>query len=832
MPNRQPTLADIQVNQTNITWYDAATNGNILAPNTALIDGATYHAAQIASNGCESSQRLAVTVNVANTPTPTTNNINQEFCATDAPTISDIQVNENNVSWYDAATGGSLLTNTTVLMDGTSYFGTIISGNCESSTRLMINVSLTDTVAPTTNNANQEFCAEDAPTIADIQVNESPVNWYNVANGGSALANTDALTTSTYYAALIVGNCESSTRLTVDVTVNDTTAPTTLMATQDFCQIDNPTLADIQVNQTNITWYDAATNGNILAPSTTLMDGATYHAAQIASNGCESSQRLAVTVNINDEQAPTTNNTSQIFCSIDNPTIASIQVNQTNVVWMDAGANILVPSTPLSDGASYFGALQGAQCLGTNQLIVSVTITTVPEPTTNDAAPEFCANDNPTLADVTMDQPNINWYDAPVMGTLLPNGTLLVDGQIYYAANLVNGCESELRTAVQPQLNVTSNPTTSNNNQTFCAADNPTLADIQVSATQVVWYNQQSGGSNLVNTTTLVDGQTYYAANVENGCESDQRIAITVNLSGGAIAQITGASTDVCVLDTITYSTSANMTNYVWSVNDGTIVNGGTVTDNFVEVVWDQSSSTSLDVSYTNSDGCEEYTNTPFAISFGGCPDLNISKIVDNDSPEMYDNITFTITVENIGNITFNNIQVDEQLASGFQYVSHTTSLGNYDVNNGLWTINSISPNTSATLTITAQVVPGDNHTNIVSIINYLPNEDSDNTNNKDSVVVDPISLTVYNQFSPNGDGTNDRFIIDGIEKYPDNNVKIYNRYGTLVYETDDYQNDWDGTPNVGGIIGKGETVPRGTYYYIISAPGVEGWSGWLYLMQ
>ena len=234
-----PTLNDVQVNQTNINWYDAASGGNLLLTNTPLMNGATYHAALVTSNGCESSQRLAVQVNVNDAPTPSTNNANQEFCASDMPSLLDIQINQTNVNWYDAATGGNLLLNSTALSDGTSYYASITVGNCESSTRLMINVSLTDTVAPTTNNANQEFCAEDAPTIADIQINESPVNWYNVANGGSALASTDALTTSTYYAALIVDNCESSTRLTVNVTVNDTTAPTTLIATQDFCQIDN-----------------------------------------------------------------------------------------------------------------------------------------------------------------------------------------------------------------------------------------------------------------------------------------------------------------------------------------------------------------------------------------------------------------------------------------------------------------------------------------------------------------------------------------------------------------------------------------------------------------
>ncbi|MDX1445477.1 gliding motility-associated C-terminal domain-containing protein [Lishizhenia sp.] len=825
-----PTLADIQVNQTNIVWYDAATNGNALPMNTALMNGATYYAAQL-SVDCESSQRLAVNVTVEDEATPTTNNTNQDFCGVDMPTIADIQVNETNVSWYDAATGGNQLSNADALIDGMAYYATLVGTNCESSVRLQVNVTVSDTVAPTTTDANQEFCAVDMPTVADIQVNETGVNWYLSATGGTALNATDALATDTYYGALIVGNCESSTRLMVNVTVNDTTAPTTLMANQTFCAGDNPTLADVQVNQTNIVWYDAATNGNALPMTTALMNGATYYAAQLSVD-CESSQRLAVTVAVSNIPAPTTNSTAQTFCSIDNPTIASIQVNQTNVVWMDAGANVLTPSTPLTDGASYFGAQTNGQCTGTNLLAVSVTVTFVPAPTTNDANPEFCANTNPTLADISMNEPNINWYDAPTMGTLLPNGTLLVDGQIYYAANVMNGCESEVRTAVQPSLNITSTPTTSNNNQTFCFSDNPTLADIQVTATQVVWYDQQTGGSVLASGTTLQDGATYYAANVENGCESDQRIAITVHLNGGPTAQIIGTFNDICVADTLTYSTNANMTNYVWTVVDGTIVAGGSSTDNFVEVVWDGSGSGSIQVSYTNTAGCSEYMDTPIQITTGICPDLSIYKTVDNKTPEMYENVEFTITVENTGNVTFTNVLINEQLTNGFEYVSHSTSAGAYDLSTGVWSISTVSPNTSETLVIIAKVIPGSNHWNIAHLIGDYT-DDTDPENNVDSVEVDPVDLTVYNQFSPNNDGDNDRFIIDGIEDYPENTVQIFNRYGNLVYQTENYQNDWDGVPNVGGTIGTGNVLPTGTYFYIIKdANSDQQWSGWLYLIK
>lgn len=67
------------------------------------------------------------------------------------------------------------------------------------------------------------------------------------------------------------------------------------------------------------------------------------------------------------------------------------------------------------------------------------------------------------------------------------------------------------------------------------------------------------------------------------------------------------------------------------------------------------------------------------------------------------------------------------------------------------------------------------------------------------SLICDVI---IPNVFSPNGDGYNDRFVIDGIT-YTSNTVRIFNRWGQLVYEASNYQNQWDG-----------DDLPDGTYFY------------------
>lgn len=72
-------------------------------------------------------------------------------------------------------------------------------------------------------------------------------------------------------------------------------------------------------------------------------------------------------------------------------------------------------------------------------------------------------------------------------------------------------------------------------------------------------------------------------------------------------------------------------------------------------------------------------------------------------------------------------------------------------------------------------------------------------------------AFTIYpiNILTPNGDGKNDVWVIKDIEKYPDNEITIFDRAGRTVYHVTNYQNDW-----MGFLSGK--PLTEGTYYYII----------------
>lgn len=84
--------------------------------------------------------------------------------------------------------------------------------------------------------------------------------------------------------------------------------------------------------------------------------------------------------------------------------------------------------------------------------------------------------------------------------------------------------------------------------------------------------------------------------------------------------------------------------------------------------------------------------------------------------------------------------------------------------------------------------------------------------------------LIVYTGISPNGDGMNESWEIKGIESYPNNKVKLFDRWGNLVFEKESYNNlpetTWKGKSNKG--LSKGQDLPNGTYYYEIDIKGLN----------
>lgn len=76
---------------------------------------------------------------------------------------------------------------------------------------------------------------------------------------------------------------------------------------------------------------------------------------------------------------------------------------------------------------------------------------------------------------------------------------------------------------------------------------------------------------------------------------------------------------------------------------------------------------------------------------------------------------------------------------------------------------------------------------------------------------------TTYNYITPNGDGINDSFFVDGLRNiFLNFKMSIYNRWGALVWTGTHSQTDWDGIADVAKIGSSDTTVPVGTYYFVL----------------
>ena len=108
------------------------------------------------------------------------------------------------------------------------------------------------------------------------------------------------------------------------------------------------------------------------------------------------------------------------------------------------------------------------------------------------------------------------------------------------------------------------------------------------------------------------------------------------------------------------------------------------------------------------------------------------------------------------------------------------------------------------------------------------------------TVTIEVVNTIIpYNGMSVDGDGKNDHFHIGGIESYPNNVVRIYNRWGVKVFEIEGYDNVtrvFRGISNGRVTVNAPEKLPQGTYYYVIEYydhnNNKESKVGWLYIKK
>ncbi|HOK37747.1 MAG TPA: HYR domain-containing protein [Bacteroidales bacterium] len=332
------------------------------------------------------------------------------------------------------------------------------------------------------------------------------------------------------------------------------------------------------------------------------------------------------------------------------------------------------------------------------------------------------------------------WTGVYVIGDMNPleSVTILVRGNVLsnVTGNIVNTAYIETDT---PDPDVTNN--TSTVNTTVEIVSDLYIYKVQIDPSILPLSNSQIFGNPndiVIDPVTITAGETiYYAILYGNNGPSDATNVIIQDILPGV------------VVDWESSRCQANYGTWTGVGNLGTIIaGGGCVLIIRGDVLPDATGSiVNTAIIYSNdvTDPDPDNNESTFVTPIQGMSDLSVQKTVDNNTPYVGDQVTFTITIINNGPSQATNITVTDQLPTGYTYVSHTVSDGNYDNVSGIWTISTINYPGSAVLTITAIVdLPGGSYTNVATITNFDQYDPNPN-DNTDTETTSPINVIIAN---------------------------------------------------------------------------------------
>uniref|UniRef100_UPI00049158AE T9SS C-terminal target domain-containing protein n=1 Tax=Tenacibaculum sp. 47A_GOM-205m TaxID=1380384 RepID=UPI00049158AE len=218
--------------------------------------------------------------------------------------------------------------------------------------------------------------------------------------------------------------------------------------------------------------------------------------------------------------------------------------------------------------------------------------------------------------------------------------------------------------------------------QSFCSIDNPTVADLRATGTDIQWYATVTGGMALGTTEALVDGNTYYASQTEGSCESTKRLEVKVRINSVPTvnSQSTNNTTPVIEgtadsVDTITVTVNGVM----YSEGDGNLVDNSNDTWTLNIPVGNEIFEGTYDV-IVNNGVCSDITadelviNTTLPVLTITIDDITDDNIIN--SVEAGSNITVTGTVA--GDFKVGDIVT--LIINGNNYTGLVDSSGNFSI--------------------------------------------------------------------------------------------------------------------------------------------------------
>ncbi|CAM4081839.1 MULTISPECIES: T9SS type B sorting domain-containing protein [Flavobacterium] len=588
-----------------------------------------------------------------------------------------------------------------------------------------------------------------------------------------------------------------------------------------------------------------STDQNPIIPNVTSLNNGQYSCTITGTGGCDDTVTIDIIVGDSEAPIPTITNLPTISGDC-NTTIAIPTANDncTGII----NATTTDPINYTTAGNYTITWLYNDGNGNTSNQTQNVVIIAVPLPIIN-SPQQFCIQDNATINDIQITGQNITWYDAQTAGTVLLTSTLLQNGVTYYASQTINGCESE-RVPVSVTLQNTAAPT-GNVNQSFCSTANATLNEIIIAGSSITWYENLNGNSVLPNTTTLVDGTTYYATQTINSCESINRLAITISLINTLNA--TDYSESLCddlnngfeIINLTNYNTNlitstGNTFSYYNSLNGAENL----ITSDKITNPTNYNLSLGNHIIYVRIDSpntCHQVVTLDFTLY--SKPFLNINDIMPicegasitisagngfDDYLWSTGEITSSITVFQSGNYS---VTVSEN--HGSLVCSSTKNFSVVNSNIGTitqiissdWTANEntisvlLSSNSDGNYEYSLDGITYQNS----PIFNGLPNGEYTvyvNDKNGCGEVKEDVYLLMYPKFfTPNGDGYNDFWKIKFSENEPHLTVTIFDRYGKFIKQFGSSSQGWDGNY-------LGEQLPSTDYWFLVTRENGKEFKG------
>ncbi|MCH7415840.1 hypothetical protein MM213_20235 [Belliella sp. R4-6] len=330
----------------------------------------------------------------------------------------------------------------------------------------------------------------------------------------------------------------------------------------------------------------------------------------------------------------------------------------------------------------------------------------------------------------------------PTPSSTVNFGALFIDalGNFYGVANNGSGFYQFDLTTGQRTV-ISGAPSSSLNDGAICASSILTF-DTDLRVTKTDGSNTYTPGSNVVYTIVVTNAGPFGATNV---LVSDPLIAgipaanhsYTASVSGGATTSVSGTQNgaindvvNIPVGGTVTYTLTVS----VPAGFTGSMTNTVTVTP----------PSNINDIDLSNNEATD--INNPLS-------DLSIAKTVNNPTPNVGEQVIFTITATNNGPSTDTNVIVEDVLSSGYTFVSAAPSVGTWS--GSTWAIGNLANGASVNLQIIAEINVVGEHTNTATISG--DNDDPSLSNNEASVSTTTVCNAGDAQVPLSGSKTNNQ---------------------------------------------------------------------------